>query len=208
MREILNYIIEKYDPCGVIVYGSFADGTNTAYSDFDALAIADTAQITHDNSIICGTELDLFVYPLRAVEGKADQGDFAQLYDGKVVLDTNGNAVKLLLAVRRFLDSKPKKTQRENQVSLEWCEKMLHRAQRNDAEGFYRWHWLLTDSLEIYFDVMGRQYFGSKKSIGILRDTDARGYALYEDALKSFAYDSLCKWIGYLREVFEKQSLS
>lgn len=39
--EIIEYLKEKYQPLALIVYGSFADGTNNAHSDFDALVICE-----------------------------------------------------------------------------------------------------------------------------------------------------------------------
>ena len=40
MEAILKYIRERYHPTALILYGSYADGTNGPDSDFDALAIA------------------------------------------------------------------------------------------------------------------------------------------------------------------------
>ena len=36
----------------------------------------------------------------------------------------------------------------------EGCKKMLLRTLRSDAEGLYRWHWVLIDSLEIFCDAV------------------------------------------------------
>ena len=44
-------------------------------------------------------------------------------------------------------------------------KRMLLRTMRGDVEGYYRWHWLLCDSLEIYFDIKGIHYYGPKKQL-------------------------------------------
>ena len=57
-----------------------------------------------------------------------------------------------------------------------WAEKMLRRVEKNDAEGDYRRHWLLKDSLEHYFDRRGMWYLGPKKSMAWLKENDRKTY--------------------------------
>lgn len=63
MEGILKYIQEKYDPLSIILYGSYADGTNNLNSDFDALVITSGQEQLHDTSLVGGIPLDVFVYP-------------------------------------------------------------------------------------------------------------------------------------------------
>ena len=63
MERILKYIQEKYNPLSIILYGSYADGTNNLNSDFDALVITSNQEQFHDTSRIDGIPLDVFVYP-------------------------------------------------------------------------------------------------------------------------------------------------
>lgn len=77
MEAILKYIRERYHPTALILYGSYADGTNGPDSDFDALAIAGEA--AHDVSTVAGVRLDLYIYPAAAVSGAIDCEDFVQL---------------------------------------------------------------------------------------------------------------------------------
>ncbi|MBR5774458.1 MAG: nucleotidyltransferase domain-containing protein, partial [Clostridia bacterium] len=37
MEQIIEYINQKYNPISIILYGSYADGTNNLNSDFDSL---------------------------------------------------------------------------------------------------------------------------------------------------------------------------
>ena len=82
---------------------------------------------------------------------------------------------------------------------------MLVRSGRNDAEGFFRWHWVLVDSLEIYFDIIGRYYYRPKKSLRYLGETDKNGFALYEAAMREFTPDALEKWIAHLELIFNER---
>jgi hypothetical protein len=60
---------------------------------------------------------------------------------------------------------------------------MLRRSQKGDPEGNYRFHWMLKDSLEIYFNVKGLWYSGPKKSLEWLKQNDIVAYDLFESAL-------------------------
>lgn len=60
--EIIEYLKEKYHPLALIIYGSFADGTNNARSDFDALVICEGEQ-GHDSTSFGDTPLDVWLYP-------------------------------------------------------------------------------------------------------------------------------------------------
>ena len=52
MNEIITALEAKYHPLGMIVYGSYADGTNNLNSDFDALLLTDSGSELHDSSVI------------------------------------------------------------------------------------------------------------------------------------------------------------
>lgn len=196
--EIITYLMETYRPEAVIVYGSQADGSAGAHSDFDALVIAEH-EPSHDESVIDGTVLDVFIYPPRTFSGDFDPEDFVQVFDGKIVLDQNGTAARLQQRVLEYISAMPKKTAAELRQELAWCEKMLARTARADAEGYYRWHWLLCDSLEICFDIMGQTYYGPKKAQRQLKETDGEAFEIYTRALKEFTQESLAAWIACLK---------
>ena len=88
-EQIICYLTDTYQPEAVIVYGSFADGSANEHSDFDALVIADHAK-AHDNAVIGGTVLDVFVYPPDVFRAEYDPEDFVQIFDGRIILDKNG----------------------------------------------------------------------------------------------------------------------
>ncbi len=54
METILNYIKQTYAPSGILVYGSYANGTSSETSDFDALVITERATAARDNHTVVG----------------------------------------------------------------------------------------------------------------------------------------------------------
>lgn len=194
---VMEYLIGAYDPEAIILYGSFANETANSQSDFDALVIAESAK-KHDASVICGTELDVFIYPPETFARDYDPEQFIQVYDAQIVLDRNGIAEQLCKRVSEFIESKPPKTPDELRRSMEWCVKMLRRSAREDSEGLFRRHWLITESLEIYCDVKQLRYFGPKKSILMLEKEDPDSYVLYAAALREFSHNALQRWIEHL----------
>ena len=74
MHHIIEYIKQKYDPCSIILYGSYADGTNNLNSDFDALVLSYNYEQFHDTSFVNGVQLDLFVYPVSYFDEAYERG--------------------------------------------------------------------------------------------------------------------------------------
>ena len=196
MRSLIAYLEKKYAPLGLICYGSYSDGTQTTESDFDALLICRDREPCHDMEVVDGVKLDVFVYPEEYIRNARDLDAFIQIYDGEVVLDQTGGALELLERVRRHVDAASKKTPEEKAELKNWCLKMLARSKRGDAEGLYRGHWLLTDSLQIYCDLRDRFYFGPKKTIQWLKEKDFPGYDLLSQALEDL--NRLENWIQYI----------
>ncbi len=199
-EKIMDYLKKTYQPDAVIVYGSFADGSANLNSDFDALIIAGKEK-THDSSIVDGVVLDVFVYPAETFSADYDSEGFVQVWDGKIVLDEHGIAGQLKAKVLDYIEHLPKKTATEVAQEVEWCEKMLLRTMREDVEGYYRWHWVLCDSLEIYFDIKGLHYYGPKKTLRLMEKSDAEAFGLYAKALREFDRESLSAWIDYLKSM-------
>ena len=195
MENIISYLHRTYDPVGMICYGSYRDGTQNEQSDFDALLLTREGDYIHDTSMVDGVRLDVFVYP---PDWNFAPEDFVQLYDGAVVTDGTGAAAQLLQQVRQYVDSYPKKTPEEKEELKNWCGKMLLRSKRGDAEGAYRAHWLLTDSLQIYCDIRDRFYFGPKKTILRMQKEDPEGFALLCNAMEDRS--RLDPWINYMLE--------
>lgn len=200
MQKLIDYLMERYRPETFLLYGSYADGTWNEGSDFDAMLIADCTEPGHDVSIVDGVQLDVFLYPLDA---EFLPEEYPMLYHGKVIFDKAGMGEILLSCVKTYIDGQPRKTAEEIRNDLAWCEKMLRRTQRRDAEGYYRWHWLLCDSLEFYSDIRGSYYFGPKKTLKWMEGEDAEAFRIYSDALACMEESKLEKWIAYLKKQME-----
>lgn len=202
MEKIIEYINNRYKPLSVIVYGSFADGSNNEHSDFDALVITKGSEKLHDVSFVGEVQLDVFVYPLSYFENDFDYYEVIQTSDGKIIIDSGNVGKSLKERVNEYLESLPKKTKEENKEQVEWCKKMLLRAKRGDSEGMFRWHWLLTESLQIYFDILGKMYFGPKKSLRYMNENQPDAFNIYNNALQSLDYKALERWIEFLDNNF------
>lgn len=185
----------------IIVYGSFADGSANLNSDFDALIIAGKEKL-HDSSFVDGVVLDVFVYPPDQFLSEYDPAEFAQVWDGKIILDKNGMGERLKKNVLDYIERIPLKTEEDVSQEIKWCEKMLLRTMRGDVEGYYRWHWVLCDSLEIYFDIKGIHYYGPQKALRFMEESDSEAFHIYSKALLEFNQEGLSDWINYLKTIF------
>lgn len=203
-EAIIQYLVDKYHPTVLISYGSFADGTASTNSDYDALLVYDGPEC-HDGSIVEETPLDVFCYPLDKFTDNYNPEDYLGVLDSKIVIDSNGLGQSIKKKVLEFVNAAPKKTEAELQHEIEWCKKMFARSLRGDAEGYFRWHWVLVDSLEIYCNIIGKYYYGPKKTLRYLKEIDREGYAYYEAAMKEFSSSSLKMWIDYLEMVFQEK---
>ncbi len=184
MQKIIDYICKTYDPLSVIVYGSFADGSNNENSDFDALVIIENGNEIHDTKIVCGIRMDVWVYPLCKFQSDFDADNIVQIFDGVIVLDTDHIGEQIKSKVEKHIKDRPLTSIEQAKDELEWCQKMLLRTERKDAEGLYRWHWLVTDSLQIACDVLGHPYLGPKKSLQWLAHNYPDIYEIYALLLK------------------------
>lgn len=205
MDAIIEYIRKTYRPLALIVYGSFADGTNGAHSDFDALAIVPEGEPIHDDTVQSGTRLDLFVYPRRTFLQPYDPEAFFQVWDGRILFDTEDLAHRLKETVKAYIEALPVPTAEENRQNVAWCRKMLERSESGDAEGRYRLYWLLKDTLEIYFDLRHAHYFGPKKALGQMRRDDADAAEIYTRALMEPTGEHVRDWVELLEHMAEGQ---
>lgn len=197
MESLLNALDAAYAPEVLILYGSYADGTNGADSDFDALLLADHAPC-HDVSVVEGVQLDVWVYPPDYFADDASLAEVIQIEDGIIVHDPHGRGAMLQSRVRAMLAAQPGKSAEENAEALAWCRKMLKRTERKDAEGLFRWHWLLTESLEIACDLLHHPYPGPKKALRRLERVHPALHAAYARALAEFTQAALTDWVNAL----------
>ena len=196
LQTVIDSLLARYNPDTVILYGSFADGSTGSDSEFDALLKADVPETIHDTSVLNGIQLDVFVYPTSA---EPSPEEILPIYHGRVLLDKTGKGKDLYEKVRAYVENYPRKTEEEVKSELSWCEKMLLRSRRTDVEGNFRWHWVLCDSLDIYCDLRRQFYFGPKKALRWMEESDPEGFRIYAQALSGMDHVSLENLIGYMK---------
>ena len=199
-NRLTEYLIKKYNPESMIVYGSYADGTAGDESDFDALLIGGNKKL-HDSSSVENVTLDVFVYPSGYFDSEYEIDEIVQIFDGDIILDKDGTATKIKAAANEYINSLPPRSDIENRENVNWCFKMMNRAARNDAEGLFRRHLVLTDSLMIYYDILRKRYFGPKKALRMMENEDPASYALYFAALGGRSLKSLENWLKHLENM-------
>lgn len=118
-------------------------------------------------------------------------------------MDTEGLGLAVQNRVRQYFAELPAKLPEEIKTNIRWCRKMLLRSQRGDVEGMFRWHWLLTESLEIFCDAIGKPYLGPKKSLRRMEREHPEAFRCYEKALFSFEMEALEQWIGCLEQFMD-----
>ena len=203
LEQMIEYIRQKYNPLSIILYGSYASGTNNLNSDFDALVITSDSEPYHDTSFVNNIPLDVFVYPKSRFSGNYDCEEFIRIFDGIIVMDSNDIGKSVQNRVQTFLQNRPNKTDAEIQADTNWCAKMLERVKRCDAEGMFRWHWLLVDSLEIFFDIIHEPYFGPKKALKWMEENQPTAFEIYQKALTQLNIESLENWILYIKNAVQ-----
>jgi len=148
--KIIDYLKKTYQPESIIVYGSFADGSANLNSDFDALIIAGKEKL-HDSSFVDGVVLDVFIYPPDQFLSEYDPAEFAQVWDGKIILDKNGMGGWLKKNVLDYIEHIPLKTAKDVSQEIKWCEKMLLRTMRGDVENCASHSRYFSDELDAQF---------------------------------------------------------
>lgn len=201
IQEILTYIENKYAPLSILVYGSYANGTNNEHSDFDCMIIVNDKTFSHDTSCVNGVQIDLFVYTINEINNIDSYFDFIQVFDSRIIKDTDNMGKRLIEAVNSYILSNSIKTEDEKVDLISWMNKMLTRAERDDAEGLYRYHLALTESLEIYCNLRDLYYFGPKKCINLLLKQDKKAYEYLLKAMKTTNYGLLSDWISYVTNI-------
>ncbi|WP_205685488.1 nucleotidyltransferase domain-containing protein [Bacillus salacetis] len=194
-EEIKTYLQQKYHCHTIILYGSYNTGDFTEESDLDIICFADDSEDRNDVELFKGKQLDVWVYSTELMM-KPDQ--FLRVNRGKVLLDDKGMAERFLSKINAIFNEGPKQLSEEEKDFLKsWLRKMHLRSGKNDMEGNYRFHWMLKDSLEIYFELNGQWFPGPKKAFSWLRENDPSAFALFENVLQK---DSHAKDVEQLLE--------
>lgn len=195
-QKIITYLKERYNPLTLAVYGSYTDGTNDEYSDFDCLLIVKSKDRAHDDTIVDGVPLDCFLYSEQEIEQENIE-TFLPLYEAKLVYDTGmGQAVQS--RVRNYVQSHTVHDPEEKHILVSWIKKTLKRMEKPGEEGHFRAIAFLAESMEDYCFLRDRFYFGSKKTIRYLQEEDEQGFLLFQKAITARSNKAIREWANYI----------
>ena len=107
MEKIIAYLKEKYRASSIIVYGAWADASQSEHSTFEALVMGPTSPYAHDVDIVEGVKLDVVVYPRDIFYGEIALEEFEQVHDGLVALDDDGMGTWLKRMIAQQIESIP-----------------------------------------------------------------------------------------------------
>lgn len=206
MEKIIAYLKEKYRATSIIVYGAWAEGRQSVHSAFEALVMGPTSPYAHETETLDGVKLDVLVYPREIFYGELALEEFEQVYDGLVALDEDGMGSWLKRMIAQQIDSIPAKPDEAIADSLRWCREMCEAAKAGDAEGYFCRAWLLTDSVEIYSDVVGKPFLSPRKTMSHMAKEDPRAAEVHFRALSTADQQALEDWVALLEKKFAERA--
>jgi predicted nucleotidyltransferase len=205
MDDLLSRVVvdlqEKYNPHTIILYGSRSRGDHTHSSDIDVVCFVEGSTPTEDARDFEGLYLDAWVYGSDVMSASTDE--LLRVADGCCLYDSEGRGKVFLKELQQRIEQGPKQlSASEIQHTKQWVYKMLERAKSSDVESLYRRYWLAVDLLQIYFDLRGQWYFGSKKGLAWLREHDSIGYQLFSQVYNhNIRIEDLGKLSEYVTDI-------
>lgn len=189
LAAIVDELVASHGAHTIVLYGSRADGSASAGSDYDIAAFAGIGRTMRITRPVGDTFLDVFVYPEEQLASTPDE--FLKLVGGRVLREHGDAGRRLIERAEGLLKRGPEPLPPDERKALsDWAQKMLVRMTRGDAEGDYRRIWLLTDLLPDYFRLRGLWYRGPGKSFAWLAEHDPAAHAAFLSALAPGAQDA------------------
>lgn len=185
IEKLKSHLIDKYNCHTIILYGSYAVNDYTEDSDIDIICFTDEETKSNDTSIFEGKQLDVWIVNTNEMD-KPEK--YLHIMDSIVLHDENNVAYEFVNRIKTLFDNGTESIDDDKKKFLkDWLKKMYKRTLRNDAEGLYRHHWMLKESLEIYFEINNMWFLGVKKSLRWLEENDHNVYLLFYNAFKGEA---------------------
>ena len=194
--SVIRYLEEKYAPVAILVYGSYADGTQDEYSDFDCMLIVDEKKADIDCSEVNGVTLDCRLFTVFETYAE-DLDPFLPAYDSVILKDRVGAGKILKDRVRAYVESIRVCPAEEKRQIISWSTKVLRRMEKRDEQGNYRAIELLQQSLSDYFRLRDMYYPGSRKAIRWLKEHDEAGHELFREAVLLRTNSSIGEWVRW-----------
>ena len=200
IRTLCEEALCDVDVQCMILYGSRAVGAANEESDVDLWVLTPSDVPERVNRPHEGYVLDLsFVHPERLPE----TAELAYLRYGIVVYDTEGRGAKILSEARAHWRTAPVPLKpEERDFQLRWMRKMLARSEGDSVDAHYRRHWMLLDSLPLWFSLRQLRYPGAKAAFSWLKREAPETYAIFQRACCPGAeHDTLVALITCLEAV-------
>lgn len=183
LLELKNYLIDKYDCHIIMLYGSYARGDYTPESDIDIICFADDTHACNNTEIFHGKQLDVWIYDTERLNNPEE---YLHVLNNKILFDSKNKAEGFIKKIDEIYKKGPEKLDEgKKKFYRDWLNKMYNRSLKGDVEGIYRHHWMIKDSLEIYFELKGKWFLGVKNSLKWLQENDEKGYDLFKGAITS-----------------------
>jgi predicted nucleotidyltransferase len=186
-QAILDAVCERlkaeYKAHTILLYGSMADGSDSADSDLDIAAFGPGDHIVRIAEVVEDTFIDAFIYPEAVLD--APEEEHLRIRGSRILVQKSGSAEALLKRLDEIYAAGPKALPvDELEARRTWARKMMARIKRGDVEGNYRRAWLLTALLEDYFHLRGWWFEGPKKALAWLNAHDSAALRAIESALE------------------------
>ena len=171
LEGICKSLISVHGAHTLLLYGSHADGSAGADSDYDIAAFGSVTTVLRDAREINGIFLDIFVYPEAVL--LTPTKEYLRLRGSKILIQRGNEAEDFLNVLEQIFGRGPTPLAVDEIAARKvWVRKMLARIERGDVEGNYRRIGLLAALLEDYFHYRARWYLGPKKSLQWLKEFD------------------------------------
>ena len=183
LDQVCKELVATHAVHTILLYGSRADGSACADSDYDVAAFGPIGESFRVARLVDGAYLDVFVYPEALLLETTEE--YLKLRGSHVVMQRGTEAEDCLSKLDEIFRRGPEPLPSDEiEARKVWAHKMAARMQRADLEGNYRRVWLLTALLEDYFHIRGLWYQGPKKSLRWLEQFDVPAYDAMRLALE------------------------
>lgn len=178
LQEIVGYLRKKHRCHTVILYGSRARNSATSTSDYDVAGICRNGERTRIAKKKNGAYWDVFVYPEKDLKSVKTQ--FLDWRDAKVIFEEGHYGRNLIRRIQKSLEKPFKPAPRyEIAVTKAWAQKQLDRIEIGDVHGLFRRAELQTASIEHYFQIRRKRFWGPKAGLQWLEKHDPTTFKLF-----------------------------
>ncbi|MGB1285522.1 MAG: nucleotidyltransferase domain-containing protein [Aggregatilineales bacterium] len=183
LRQAVAYIINRFDPIGIIASGSIVRGNPSANSDFDIHVIHDNPYRQRIQKFFAGVPCEIFVNPPQRIstyfteENQAGRPSTAHMFStGFVVLDTSPIITDLITEAQQFLQKPPEisatRLQFLRYMIADSYENALDIQDENPAMALLLMSDIMTDLLRYYFWSRGQNLPRHKDMLTVLAEQD------------------------------------